>query len=59
MQTKNRLERRIVNNEEIKAMLYDILETYSGFDGQIRGILKINEYIMKLKEGDEKQTSED
>lgn len=38
-----------MTNEEIIEMLHDIVKTISGFDGVIRGLLKINDYIMKLK----------
>ena len=42
-----------MTNEQIKEMLYDIMETYNGFDGSIKGLLLINEYIQILERGDE------
>lgn len=39
-----------MNKEEIIEMLHDIAKTISGFDGTVKGLLKINDYIMKLKE---------
>lgn len=38
-----------MKDEEIIAMLHKIAETISGFDGTIRGLLLINDYIMDLK----------
>lgn len=38
-----------MTNDEIRAMLYDIMEAYAGFDGYVEGIFKINSYLEKLK----------
>lgn len=39
-----------MNKEEVIEMLHDIAKTISGFDGTVKGLLKINDYIMKVKE---------
>ena len=38
-----------MTKEEIIAMLHHIAETMSGFDGTIKGLLLINDYITDLK----------
>lgn len=47
-----------MNKEEIIEMLHDIAKTVGGFDGQVRGILKINDYVMKLKENTTTENSD-
>lgn len=38
-----------MTQEEIIAMLHKIAETISGFDGTIKGLLLINDYITDLR----------
>ena len=47
-----------MNKEEIIEMLHDIAKTVGGFDGQARGLLKINDYVMKLKENTTTENSD-
>lgn len=47
-----------MNKEEIIEMLHDIAKTISGFDGTVKGLLKINDYIMKLKENTTTENSD-
>lgn len=37
-----------MSNEEIKEMLYAIMDAYNGFDGEIKGLMLINHFILNL-----------
>lgn len=39
-----------MTNKEIIEMLHELAKVISGFDGVVKGLLKINDYIMKLKD---------